>query len=83
MGISCIKWTEEHSTRVSIKYNQTSLYGHPLNMDSLLCPWGNRPSHGFQCHLDELSGQMHEKVQCLYENLMSNNFRKMTVLKKI
>ena len=26
---------------------------------------------------------MREKLQCLYENLMSNNFRKRAVLKKI
>ena len=26
---------------------------------------------------------MREKLQCLYENLMSNNFRKKAVLKKI
>ena len=29
------------------------------------------------------SGQTCEKLQCLYENLMSNNFRKTAVLKKI
>ena len=29
------------------------------------------------------SGQKCEKLQCLYENLMSNNFRKTAVLKKI
>ena len=29
------------------------------------------------------SRQMREKLQCLYENLMSNNFRKTAVLKKI
>ena len=29
------------------------------------------------------SRQPREKSQCLYENLMSNNFRKTTVLKKI
>ena len=29
------------------------------------------------------SRQTREKLQCLYENLMSNNFRKMAVLKKI
>ena len=29
------------------------------------------------------SRQTHEKLQCLYENLMSNNFRKTAVLKKI
>ena len=28
------------------------------------------------------SMQPREKLQCLYENLMSNNFRKSTVLKK-
>ena len=28
------------------------------------------------------SRQMCEKLQCLYENLMSNNFRKTAVLKK-
>ena len=28
------------------------------------------------------SRQMREKLQCLFENLMSNNFRKTTVLKK-
>ena len=27
--------------------------------------------------------QTREKLQCLYENLMSNNFRKTAVLKKI
>ena len=26
--------------------------------------------------------QLHEKLQCLHENLMSNNFRKMAILKK-
>ena len=29
------------------------------------------------------SGQTCEKLQCLYENLMSNNFRKTAGLKKI
>ena len=29
------------------------------------------------------SRQMCEKLQCLYENLISNNFRKTAVLKKI
>jgi len=29
------------------------------------------------------SRQTCEKLQCLYENLMSNNFRKMAVLKRI
>ena len=29
------------------------------------------------------SRQTHEKLQCLYENLMSNNFHKMAVLNKI
>ena len=29
------------------------------------------------------SRQTREKLQCLYENLMSNNFRGMAVLKKI
>ena len=29
------------------------------------------------------SRQTREKLQCLYENLMLNNFRKTTVLKKI
>ena len=29
------------------------------------------------------SRQTHEKLQCLYENLMSNNFRGTAVLKKI
>ena len=29
------------------------------------------------------SRQTHEKLQCLYENLMSNNFRKKGLLKKI
>ena len=29
------------------------------------------------------SRQPREKLQCLYENLMSNNFRKTAVLKKI
>ena len=29
------------------------------------------------------SRQMYEKLQCLYENLMSNNFRKTAVLNKI
>ena len=29
------------------------------------------------------SRQTREKLQCLYENLMSNNFRRTTVLKKI
>ena len=29
------------------------------------------------------SRQTCEKLQCLYDNLMSNNFRKTTVLKKI
>ena len=30
-----------------------------------------------------MSRQAREKLQCLYENLMSNNFRKTTLLKKI
>ena len=29
------------------------------------------------------SRQTREKLQCLYENLMSNNFRKTAILKKI
>ena len=35
----------------------------------------NTPCHGFGSHL--------ENLQCLYENLMSNNFYKMAVLKKM
>ena len=31
----------------------------------------------------QTSRQTCEKLQCLYENLMSNNFRKTAVLKKI
>ena len=27
-------------------------------------------------------GQLQEKLQCLHDNLMSNNFRKMAILKK-
>ena len=30
-----------------------------------------------------MSRKTREKLQCLYENLISNNFRKMAVLKKI
>ena len=30
-----------------------------------------------------MSSQTREKLQCLYENIISNNFRKMAVLKKI
>ena len=30
-----------------------------------------------------MSRQTREKLQCWYENLMSNNFRKTTLLKKI
>ena len=41
----------------------------------------NRPYNGFGSHLDELR-QPGEKLRCLYENLMSNNFRKTAVLKK-
>ena len=41
----------------------------------------NRPCHGFDAILT--SRQTREKLQCLYENLMSNNFRKTAVLKKI
>ena len=41
----------------------------------------NTPCYGFRRHLD--SRQTREKLQCLYENLMSNNFHKTAVLKKI
>ena len=41
----------------------------------------NRPCHGFPRHLDD-GKQKREKLQCLYENLMSNNFRKTAVLTK-
>ena len=42
----------------------------------------NRPCHGFNVILT--SRQTREKLlQCLYENLKSNNCRKMAVLKKI
>ena len=37
----------------------------------------NKPYHGFG------RKQRREKLQCLYGNLMSNNFRKRAVLKKI
>ena len=30
-----------------------------------------------------IRGQTREKLQCLYENLLSNNFRRTAVLKKI
>ena len=48
-----------------------------------------RNSHANSIYLDTVfdailtSRQMREKLQCLYENLMSNNFRKTTLLKKI
>ena len=41
---------------------------------------GNRPCRGFDAILT--SRQTREKLQCLYENLMSKNFRKTAVLKK-
>ena len=43
---------------------------------------GNRPCHGF---FDPFltSKRTREKLQCLYDNLMLNNFRKTTVMKKI
>ena len=37
----------------------------------------NRPFHGFGSHLDE---QLGNRKQCLYENLMLNNFCKTAVL---
>ena len=40
----------------------------------------NRPCHGFDAILT--SRQTREKLQCFYENLMSNNFRRTAVLKK-
>ena len=40
-----------------------------------------RPCHGFDAILT--SRQTCEKLQCLYEYLMSNNFRGTAVLKKI
>ena len=51
----------------------------------------NRPGHGFRrlrvvpILVDAIltSRQTREKLQCLYENLMSNNFRRTAVLKKI
>ena len=48
-----------------------------------------RNSHANSIDLDTVfdailtSRQMREKLQCLYENLMSNNFRRTAVLKKI
>ena len=39
-----------------------------------------RLCHGFRRH--PLSRQTCDKLQCLYENLMSNNFRKTAFLKK-
>ena len=42
----------------------------------------NRPCHGFRPAI-LTSRQTREKLQCLYENLMSNNFRRTAVLKKI
>ena len=41
----------------------------------------NTPCHGFRRQVTRR--QTCEKLQCLYENLMSNNFRKTAVLKKI
>ena len=40
----------------------------------------SRPCHGFGAILT--SRQTREKLQCLYENLISNNFRRTAVLKK-
>ena len=40
----------------------------------------NRPCHGFWRHLDDLATR--EKLQCLYKNLMSNNFCRTAVLEK-
>ena len=42
----------------------------------------NRACHGFRRRLDEEANRR-EKLQCLYENLMSNNFCRTAVLKKI
>ena len=41
-----------------------------------------RLCHGFRRHHDEYR-QTREKLQCLYENLSSNNFRRTAVLKKV
>ena len=39
--------------------------------------WVYRPYHSFGCHLD--SRQPHAKLQCLYGNLILNNFCKTAV----
>ena len=41
----------------------------------------NKPCHGFKGILKHR--QPREELQCSYENLMSNNFHKMAVLKKM
>ena len=40
----------------------------------------NRPCHGLEAILTRR--QPREKLQCLYENIMSNNFSETAVLKK-
>ena len=40
------------------------------------------PFHWSPCDLQLASRQLHEKLQCLFENLMPNNFLKTAVLIK-
>ena len=51
------------------------------NLERIRRLFSNRPCHGFDAILT--SKQTCEKLQCLCKNLMSNNFRKTAVLKKI
>ena len=65
-----------------------AIYSALLSLCYALDPrslWLNRPCHSFGRHLDEqATAKMREKLQfSRYETLMSNNFRKTAVLKKI
>ena len=55
--------------------------GPSLGSDTAKFKYG--PRHGFGSHLELTSRQPHEKLQCLCQNLMSNNFRNTVVLKRI
>ena len=58
-------------------------YNYSVNLLQILHLYlhPNRPCHGFDAILTR-EVITHEKLQFLYENVMSNNFRRTVVLKK-
>ena len=85
VGLVSYSFASHHLVSIHLKFtlHQAILFFNPIVRD-IVCRSNTRSSIDLVTVFDAIltSRQTCEKLQCLYENLMSNDFRKTAVLKK-